>query len=206
MSQKRAPGSKPVGRERPNGVGLPSALTKEREDEIVSYIQAGATRSAAATASGVTSRAIFLWFQRARAELDAREQGSLPDKKEERYIRLLRRVEEAEGRWEVGLVAKVVKASGSDWKAAAFLLERRRPHDYGRKSTVSVTGLSPDESAKSDTARGAVSGQTTAELMRELESLGLSPTDIARLAKHEPMPDKAVRVVGAVIAAGEGDV
>lgn len=201
---KRATRGRPT-RERPRGNGAPSALTKAREDAIVKYISEGATRSAAAAASGVTSRILFIWFQRARAELDAREEGAPPNKNEEKHIRLFRRVEQAEGEWEASMNTVLHKATASDWKAAAWLLERRRPHDYGRKSTVSVTGLSPDESAKSDTARGAVSGQTTAELIRELESLGLSQTDIARLAKHEPMPDKAVRVVGAVIAESEGD-
>lgn len=192
-------------RDRPNGVGAPPALTKKREDAIVKYIEEGATRAAAAMASGVTARIIFIWFQRARAEIEAREEGALPNKREDRYVRLFRRVEQAEGMWETGMTAVVHKATATDWKAAAWVLERRRPHDYGRRSTVAVTGLSPDESAKSDTARGAVSGQTTAELIRELESLGLSASDIAKLAKHEPMPDKAVRVVGAVIAESEGD-
>lgn len=193
-------------RPQPEAQGRPTSLTKKREDEIVRVIRNGATRTAAALATGISARTMLYWMTRGRAELDSINSGGVPDSREERYLRLLRRVESAEGEFETTMVSTIADARNVDWKAAAWLLERRRPHDYGRRSTVAVVGLSPDEKAASETPKpGDVDGKSDAELRRELADLGFTPTDIARAAKHEPMPDKAVVVMGAVAAGNDRD-
>jgi hypothetical protein len=49
------------------------------------------------------------------------------------------RVEKAEADVEVRLAAEIVQAAPDDWRAAAWMLERRRPTSYGRAQAAAAT-------------------------------------------------------------------
>jgi transposase len=88
-------------------------LTPDVKDRILQAIRLGATYDLACKYAGV-SRRTLLTYRRDRA--------------------FCAEVEKAEGQAVVGWLAKIEKAaSDGEWTAAAWKLERRYPHVYGRR-------------------------------------------------------------------------
>lgn len=76
------------------------------------------------------------------------------------------RVEKAEADFEVRLAAQIVQEAAEDWRAAAWMLERRRPASYGR--------------AQANAASVAALSEATALAPHPLDDLG--PDEAARRA------------------------
>lgn len=90
----------------------PTKFTDERADKIISAIRVGATFRLACQYGGITEETFSQWRK------------SKPEFSE--------RVKEAEGAGAVGWLAVIEKAAPKNWQAAAWKLERRYPHEYGR--------------------------------------------------------------------------
>jgi hypothetical protein len=82
-----------------------------------------------------------------------------------RYSGFSDAIKKAESEAEVRVVAHVLKAAtDGTWQAAAWWLERRRPHDYGRRDRVDVT-------VRQQAQKLAAQGIDAAELVAEAERI-----------------------------------
>ena len=99
-------------------MGRRSKATEGRIEALVIALGTGCTREAAARHAGIDRTTLYRWLERDAA------------------IRI--RVEKAEADVEVRLAAQIVQAAPDDWRAAAWLLERRRPAGYGRAQAAAA--------------------------------------------------------------------
>jgi len=94
-------------------MGRPSKLTPDVQQRIFAALSAGATYELAAKYGGASYESLNAWRKSKPAFAAA--------------------VDLAEGEAAVRWLAKIERAaSDGDWRAAAWKLERRYPHQYGR--------------------------------------------------------------------------
>lgn len=115
-------------------MGRPSSLTPERTKRITELISGGNSLEVAAQASGITATTFFNWCARGRRERERLEQNPRlkPKKSEEIYVEFLEDVERARAEGEARLVLVVTKKAMNDWRAAAWMLERKAPERWGK--------------------------------------------------------------------------
>ena len=99
-------------------MGRRSKATEGRIEALVIALGTGCTREAAARHAGIDRTTLYRWLERDAA------------------IRI--RVEKAEADVEVRLAAQIVQAAPDDWRAAAWMLDRRRPRSYGRAQAAAA--------------------------------------------------------------------
>src|SRR5215211_6194992 len=117
-----------VAQER-NRRGRPRKLTAKRQKAIVDAVRTGAHREQAAEAAGISRRSLQNWL--ARGELGG----------EQPYRRFAEAVREAEAQAELESLRTIEKAAAEgDWRARAWVLERRWPQRWGRQTRTEVTG------------------------------------------------------------------
>jgi len=98
--------------------GRPSKFTKARKERIVQAIQAGCTYEMAADYAGITRSTLWNWLKKGE------------DPKEKTYCTFLDQVKKAEVEGAMVHLGTIAQASQKDWKASAWMLERR--HGYSR--------------------------------------------------------------------------
>jgi hypothetical protein len=102
--------------------GRPTKLTPETQKKITDALQLGATYEHACNYAGIAYNTFNEWMKHK------------PDFNEI--------VKEAEGKATVGWLARIEQAAKDGaWQAAAWKLERRYPHDYGRTVSESKVEL-----------------------------------------------------------------
>lgn len=116
--------------------GRPTKLTAQMQEAICTALEKGNTRTSAALLAGINRATLYRWMQEHASFCDAIEKAEA-----EAQERLLHRIRVAA---EVGMTVtrkdgEVVEYPGA-WQAAAWILERRWPTQYGRTSTVEMTG------------------------------------------------------------------
>ncbi len=103
-------------------------FSQARVEAILTSLQNGNTRRAAATAAGVSPRTLQRWLKRGR------------EQRRGKFVELTRMVEMAECEAERAMVESIVEAAmKGDWRAAAWWLERRLPQEYGKQQRLAVT-------------------------------------------------------------------
>ncbi len=107
-------------------MGRPSKLTPVVAARILEAVELGATWERAADAAGVGASTLRDWRQR----------GEAGEKPFAAFLAALKRAEGA-GVERALMVIRKAAAAGA-WQASAWLLERRYPADYGRRSEVAV--------------------------------------------------------------------
>ncbi|MBK9711549.1 MAG: hypothetical protein IPO81_09535 [Kouleothrix sp.] len=118
----------------------PSKLTTDTVDRLVFAITHGSTYDLAAKYAGISPSTFFEWkaeAEKAAAKLvepDVSASTAPPlDAREAALLDFLLAVEQAEGMAAVGWLQKIeVAATEGEWRAAAWMLERRHPKQYGR--------------------------------------------------------------------------
>ena len=112
---------------------------------IVDLIRAGNYLEVAATAAGIHKSTLYRWLRYGRNQVRGR------------YRRFLVAVEKAQAESEARDVALIAKAAATDWRAAAWRLEKKLPRRYGPRVQISVqqeldavldrlkAGLPPDQ-------------------------------------------------------------
>lgn len=129
--------------------GLPTKCTPERVAKMAEAIKAGCTHYGAAMMAGISREAFQKWLARGRKERarlqalgDEDAELSASDPTEAPYLDFTERIEVAEGEFEARAVLLIAKAAErpEHWQAAKFLLERRRPDDYGPREKLEVGG------------------------------------------------------------------
>jgi len=106
-------------------VGRPK-LDHDITQRIVDLIRAGNYLEVAATAAGIHRTTLHRWMRHGRDQVRGR------------YRKFLTAVEKAQAESESRDVALVAKAASTDWRAAAWRLERKQPRRYGARVQVSV--------------------------------------------------------------------
>ena len=98
--------------------GRPSKFTKARRERIIKAIAAGCTYEMAADYAGISRTTLWSWLR----------QGEDPKKKT--YCTFLNEVKSAEIEGAIVHLGTITQASAKDWKASAWMLERR--HGYSK--------------------------------------------------------------------------
>jgi hypothetical protein len=108
--------------------GRPPKLTQELQDQIVQYIKVGAYIETAAAACGLNKSTFYDWLKRgARAQ----QKGEWPEE-EQKYVDFSNAIEKATADAELRDVGLIARAAQTTWQAAAWRLERKFPHRWGR--------------------------------------------------------------------------
>jgi transposase len=139
-------------------VGRPSKLTPERIASIADTLRAGNTRANAAAGAEIHISTFTAWMRMAE------EEGAAPE-----LLAFSAAVKEAEREGEAELVAIIRGAAPRQWAAAAWLLERKHPESWSKKSRVEVS----TDNTKADAAVDATIAAAEAEAARlwaEVES------------------------------------
>ena len=102
----------------------PTKLTPEVHEAIVDGINAGLTFRLSCARAGVTSATFYNWLKKG----EAAQSGAL--------MEFFDAVERAKADSALRLISQITLQAPADWRAAAFILERRFPDDYGRRAEL----------------------------------------------------------------------
>ena len=102
----------------------PTKLTPEVQELIVDGINAGLTFRLTCARAGVNPSTFYRWLDQGEAA------------KTGRYREFCEAVERAKADSALRLVSQITLQAPTDWRAAAFMLERRFPDDYGKRTEV----------------------------------------------------------------------
>lgn len=110
--------------------GRKPKLTWQVQQQVVQFLRTGATLEAAAGAVGIHRTTLQRWLE--KGDHDTRG----------RYHNFFAEVTKAQSEFEIRSQATILKAAQTDWKAAAWGLERRFPERYGKQFNAGLrTGL-----------------------------------------------------------------
>jgi hypothetical protein len=99
----------------------------------------GSFLESAAALGGVDRTTIGEWMHRGAEELARRESGKDPIVSEDNFVLFALEAKKAMARAEDELLGQVKGASASEWKAAAWLLERRWSKRWSDKSKINTS-------------------------------------------------------------------
>jgi transposase len=105
-------------------VGRKTGLTDEIADRLVQLLQAGNYLETALAAAGVARSTFYDWMDRGDPDGTAAA--------DEPFRAFRERVDHARAEGEARNVALVARAAATDWKAAAWMLERQFPERWSR--------------------------------------------------------------------------
>ncbi len=107
----------------------PTKFTKETTDRLFAAIRAGLPYHLAADAAGISETTFYEW-----------QRGEFPrGSDKELRAQFSEELTRARGSSAARLITIINTAAPTDWRAAAWILERRFPKDFG-KAVLEVTG------------------------------------------------------------------
>jgi hypothetical protein len=114
------------------GTGRPTKLTRKRAGLIAEALRQGFPFELAAAMGGVTRMTLYNWRRRGERALEvAAQAGMAVHKREAPFAELAFSIQRALAEWELKQIQAIAEAGKRDWRAAAWLLERRYPDEYG---------------------------------------------------------------------------
>lgn len=117
---------RPRERKRGDGGVYVSKLDQETIDRLARALRNGTSFEGAARYAGISRATFYNW-------LDAAKQPN-PDPM---LVQFAIAVEDALGIWEVGAMERI--NADESWQSDAWALERRKPHEYGRRSMMEIS-------------------------------------------------------------------
>lgn len=111
----------------PAPVASPKTLTPETQTAIALAVAAGAPIPIAAASVGVPKSTWRNWLAKGREGIEP-------------YAAFLEAMESAKAAFAAGAVRKIAAAGEFDWHPLAWLLERRFPHQFGRRQALELAG------------------------------------------------------------------
>jgi len=170
--------------------GTKSKFTKARKDRILQAIGAGCSYEMAADYAGITRQTLWAWMKKG-------EEG-----KDKNYLTFLNDIKSAEVEGAMANLGTIQDASKKDWKAAAWILERR--HGYSKEGIKStrpkeeptdmpndimsvLKSTAKDLKESANQAKESESWQAYAALQRQLL---LVVTQIRQIEAEEGMSDE----------------
>jgi len=128
------------------------ASVLEQAQSVGKYIKLGMTMTDSARAAGVNPRTLYLWMEKAKA-------GQVG------YDAVLDALEHDRAIGQAALAQRIAKASDDDWRAAAWILERRHTETWGKTDKLALSGgIDLNLSKLSDVELDAQLAATEAEL------------------------------------------
>jgi len=170
--------------------GTKSKFTKARKERIIQAIAAGCSYEMAADYAGITRQTLWSWMKKG-------EEG-----KDKNYLTFLYDIKSAEVEGAMSNLGTIKEASKKDWKAAAWILERRhgyskegikstRPKEEPTEIPSDIMGVlkstAKDLKESADQAKKSESWQAYAALQRQLL---LVVTQIRQIEAEEGMSDE----------------
>ena len=113
----------------PRKPGRPSKLTPQRKDKILAAVRCGASFKTACGAAGIHESTFYRWQERG-AEQDAPSE----------YREFCEDLTHAEEEGNAARVALIMRAAKTDWRAAAWLLERTNPDRWSMRYKIEHSG------------------------------------------------------------------
>lgn len=110
--------------------GAPSIFSQEIQDKIVGYLMIGSYVETAAQAAGISKDTFYKWLK--KGAQDKREGKST------QWSSFSDAVGEAVGKSELRDLNVLDQAAKTDWRAAAWKLERRAPKRWGPKAAMKI--------------------------------------------------------------------
>lgn len=200
--------------------GRPTVLTTDVQEKILLALGLGNYRADAAAFAGVDRRTFHRWMARG-----AEENAGI-------HAELRRAVIDAESRAKIAAMGSIQKAAQGDWRAAAWILERRHPAQFSDRSQLFLiaktmeqieaaaeeagtplpdgvwqqawTALARDFALKLPSAAGIDGGLGAAEAEEELADMDVSEDEKAILLKV--LRQGRRRIPHAVVDAAPGPV
>jgi hypothetical protein len=116
-------------------------ISDEKIKTICDNIVLGMPYRQACAGAGISYSAYRNWIIRGEEEIARVEANpkATVRKDEEIYVKLVNDIKEAEARGMRNNLAMITKASKEGaWQASAWILERRYPHEFGRKEAIEM--------------------------------------------------------------------
>ena len=123
-------------------------LPMEVIEEVEHYIKNGVRKVLVAKAVGISRNTFNRWLRVGKAlhnnldlsEADSKDLANATDEYMMQTKEFYERVGKAEAELALKLAGNIVKASGKQWKAGAWMLERRFTEEYGRSDKKYIEG------------------------------------------------------------------
>jgi transposase len=122
--------SRPVVRPADDWRGAPSKLTPAVRDFIVDAVRDGSHFAPACVGAGIDKTTAYKWIKRGEED---REKGRETD-----YSTFVDALVRAQAQSETRLVGKLQIHADSDWRAGAFILERRFKERWGKPENAAA--------------------------------------------------------------------
>lgn len=164
----------------------PTKLSQQLQATIVEQIKAGNYIETAAAYAGINKSTLYDWLKRGGRELQrlAQNPRAKIKKSEAPFVEFSNAVEQAQAFAESRDVVLIANAAKTDWRAAAWRLERKFPKKWGRQERVEVSGpeggpieTKPDLSKLSDEELAVLYGLVSKAAADPSESDGYAEGD-----------------------------
>ena len=109
-------------------IGRPSKLTDILVKEICEYIATGNTFERACRLSNISESIFYDW----KAKGEKEKQGKYLD-----FLEAVKKAEEEFKKTNIDIILNAAK--DGTWQAAAWLLERKHPEEFGRRDRVAIS-------------------------------------------------------------------
>jgi hypothetical protein len=115
-------------------------LNPEVQNRIVQALRAGNYLATAAQYAGVSRAAVYVWLNKGEDAASKLEAGDDLTDNERVYYEFADAVARARSEAEVSNVALIKTAAQTQWQAAAWMLERSNPRQWGRRNITELVG------------------------------------------------------------------
>lgn len=121
--------------------GRPTLLDDDRLERISNALRDGASIENASRAAGIHRATYHNWMERGRNERDRIAAGLEVDENETPFLDFLDNIEKAQAEAAVNFIGEIANhARNGTWQAAAWILERKFPREWGRFDRTEHTG------------------------------------------------------------------
>ena len=153
----------------------PTKLTPEVEERLVRAISVGASYKDASACAGISYQTFLNWRKRAQEIVEQTEdRDDEPEETTDRFVEFFDRIKKAQGDAAVEWLAAISKAAPRDWKAAAWILERRYPESFNVRR-LKPGGIERVVSTAATEPAPGLDGEGAAEMLRVMRKYGLLP-------------------------------
>ena len=108
-------------------MGRPCKLTLELQEEICQYIAGGNTFERSCILAGIHHDTLLRWRNKGRTA------------KSGKFFGFFGAVKRAEEQFKAHNIAIIQQAAIKQWQAAAWLLERKYPEEFGRREKIEIS-------------------------------------------------------------------
>lgn len=122
-------------------VGRPTRFTSEARDSFLAALSLNATRKLASQAAGWGDRTYIDYLNAGLLAREASATRDLTDREQSfaEFADAVESVESERAQRNLGVIIRAAEQQ-NDWKAAAWLLERRYAEDFAKRTSVELTG------------------------------------------------------------------